>query len=69
MVSKREDVIRGSFSFFAAATLLYMSAEYAEYFIVQRERAALPISIICLCLSVFEARKVGQRAERILGLR
>ena len=64
----REDMIRLPFSFFAAATLLYMAAEYADYTIVGKKHAA-PISALCLGLALMEAHKVGVRVERILRLR
>lgn len=69
ITNKKEDIIRGAFSFLAAGTLLYMSAEYYDYTFRLKQKEAFPIATICLGLAIMEANKVGNRAERILGLR
>lgn len=66
---RRENTIRGMFSFFAASTLLYMAAENADYMMRTRDyRAALIVVFLSAC-AVFEAYKVGNRVEYVLGLR
>lgn len=65
----KENMIRGAFSFLAAAVTLYMSAEYMDSFLRLRRAEALVISLVTGGLSIMEAMKVGQRVEAVLGLR
>ena len=67
-IQKRENAIRGTFSFVAATALLYMSGEYTEAYIKAKSPYAVPIAVLCLGLSVLEITKVGKRVERILNL-
>lgn len=68
MVTRREHAIRGSFSFLAAAVLLYMSAENADAcFRKNRPEAVVPC-VLLASGAVWEAWKVGHRVEQILHL-
>lgn len=67
--ARKEHATRGGFSLFAAATLLYMTAEYTETFLQTRHPLALVVAFTTGSLAVMEAHKVGTRVERVLGLR
>lgn len=68
-MKSREHWIRGGFSFIAAASLIYMAAEFAEDFIRRRRLPDLVLALATAGLSAWEAYKVGRRLEAILGLR
>ena len=77
----REDLIRGSFSFLAAAVFLGTSSEWFSWALracserltsgsalQQRAPWKLIPAVVLLGFSVYEARKVWTRGERLLGL-
>jgi len=66
VVQAREHIIRGTFSSIAAASLLYMSAEFAEAAMKDRRPEAALLSVVCVALTIPEAGKVGRRVECIL---
>ena len=71
----REDLIRGAFSFLAAAVFLGTSSEWFAWALRARSGRLmgrpywklLPATIL-LGFSAYEARKVWTRGERLLGL-
>ncbi len=71
----REDLIRGAFSFLASAVTLGMSQEWffwalradSERLMGRAYWKLLP-ALTLLGFSVYEARKVWTRGERLLGL-
>lgn len=68
-LTRRESAIRGCFSFFAAAVLLYMSAENLDLLILTRRPIyIIPVTALGIA-AIFEADKVGNRVEHLLGLR
>ena len=66
---QQEHIIRASFSSLAAATLFYMATEYLDLFRRRRYGWALAVAMICNVLGLSEVWKVGQRSERLLGLK
>ena len=64
-----EHIVRAAFSGLAATVLLYMTAEYIDLFIRRRYWWALGVAAVCNALGLSEIWKVGQRIERLLGLR
>lgn len=65
----REDLVRGAFSFLAAAVTLYMGAEYFDRFLRTHLPQYLAVGLVCAGLALLEARKVGLRVEHLFGLR
>lgn len=65
----QEHIIRAAFSSLAAAALFYMATEYLDLFRRRRYWWALGVAAVCNALGLSEVWKVGQRIERLLGLR
>lgn len=68
MHSRRENLIRGVFSFLAATVTLGMSQEWATWALEQRRYWKLLPAAILAVFASFEAHQVWKRAERIMGL-
>lgn len=68
-IRNREHLIRCTFSFFAASTLLYMAAENADLMISKKQPLFFIPMMMTALLAIHEGWKVGDRVERILGLR
>ena len=64
----REDLVRGAFSFVAAASLSYMATEYVEAYIKTKYAPALVLAGVTAGLAAVEIIKVGDRVERVLGI-
>ncbi len=68
MRSRRENLVRASFSFLAAAVTLGMSQEWATWAFEQRKYWMLAPAALLAAIASFEAHQVWKRAERIMGL-
>ncbi len=68
MRNQRENLVRGAFSFLAAGVTLGMAQEWASWAIEQRQYWKLLPAAGLTIASVYEAHKVWNRAERIMGL-
>ncbi len=68
MRSRREHLIRASFSFLAATVTLGMSQEWATWAFEQRRYWKLVPAALLAAIASFEAHQVWKRVERIMGL-
>lgn len=68
MRDQRENLVRGAFSFLAAAVTLGMAQEWAMWAFEQRQYWKLVPAVGLATAAVYEAHKVWNRAERIMGL-
>lgn len=68
MISIREHLIRGGFSFLAAAVTLAMSQEWVTWALEQHRYWKLAPATVLACFSVYEAHSVWRRGERVFGL-
>lgn len=68
MRNRREHLVRGAFSFLAATVTLGMSQEWATWALRQRRYWKLLPAAVLAAFASFEAHKVWQRVERIMGL-
>ncbi len=68
MRNRREHLIRGAFSFLAAAVTLGMAQEWATWAIEQRRYWKFIPATFLAAVSAFEAHQVFKRGERIMGL-
>ena len=64
----RRHVIRGLFSFLAAAVTLAMAQEWAEWGLDQRDPRRLLAAYILVSFAMFEARQVWRRFELVFDL-
>ena len=64
----REHIIRGSFSFLAAAVTLGMAQEWAAWSIEQRNLRKMLPAVVLTFFSLYEANKVWNRFEVVFGL-
>jgi hypothetical protein len=64
----REDLIRMSFSFLAAAVVLAMSSEWLTWAFQEHRWWKLGPGMVLLLFAAYESHKVWYRMERILGL-
>ena len=68
MQNQQESLVRGAFSFLAAAVVLGMAQEWATWAFQQRLYwKLLPASVLAV-FAVFEAHQVWKRVEKITGL-
>jgi hypothetical protein len=63
-----EDLVRGAFSFLAATVMLGMSQEWATWALAQRRCWKFLPAVVLAMFASYEAHKVWNRAERIMGL-
>lgn len=68
MRNRREHLVRGAFSFLAASVTLGMSQEWAVWSLEQRKAWKLIPAAVLAGFASYEAHKVWQRAERVMGL-
>lgn len=68
MHTQRENLIRGAFSFLAAAVTLGMAQEWGAWAFEQRRCWKLLPAAVLTAFAVYEAHKVWMRAERVMGL-
>ena len=68
MCSQRENLVRGAFSFLAAAVTLGMAQEWGLWALEQRRYWKFLPAATLAGFATYEAHKVWVRAERIMGL-
>ncbi len=68
MLNQRENLIRGAFSFLAAAVTLGMAQEWFAWAYAQRSFWKLVPGVVLTTFAVYEAHKVWTRTEHAMGL-
>ena len=68
MLSAREHLIRGTFSFIAAAAFLVVAAENAEYTLQRHRPDRFFVAGAAAAFGVWEALKVLIHIEELLGI-
>ena len=68
MRSRRENLIRGAFSFLAATTTLGMAQEHFVWALERRQWWRIGIAYVLASFAMLEAHFVWRSGERLLGL-